>query len=102
MRQLGLYDIALLPSADEDAFVAHMRMEGADDRGILQLTRITSGFQLRLLRRASRRYAWLVTAQLVTDAGYDFGQNLERLQADIADFGVVLGVDTLTEVDTGA
>jgi hypothetical protein len=41
-----------------------------------------------------RQYAWLVTAHLVGDAGYSFEQNVDRLQASIKNFGVVIGVDT--------
>jgi hypothetical protein len=99
VKMVGIYHIALLPEADEAAFVTHM--EGAE--GVLQLTRVTSGFEPRLLRREAttdglRGYAWHVSAQLVGDAGYSFAQNVPRLAAGIAPFGVVAGVDAYAVV----
>jgi hypothetical protein len=98
MKMLGIYHIALLPTADEDAFVSHMTAE-VFHGDVLQLTRVTSGFSHQLLKRPSelRQYAWKVTAQLVS-GGYDFAQNVERLQASIEQFGVVIGVDAYTEM----
>ena len=103
MKMVGIYQIALLPDADEDAFVSHMTGEdfGAVE-GVLQLTRITSGFQHQLLKRSDRadlrHYGWHVTALLVGDRGYSFEQNVERLQAGIQKFGLVTGVDTYAVV----
>lgn len=98
MKMLGIYHIALLPTANEDAFVSHMTAE-VFDGGVLQLTRVTSGFSHQLLKRPGElhQYAWHVTAQLVS-GGYDFAQNIERLQASIEQFGLVIGVDTYSEI----
>ena len=95
MKMVGLYHIELLADADEADFDSHMA--GDATAGVLQLTRVTSGFDCQLLKRAgesggARRYAWHVTAQLV-GGGYDFAQNVERLGAAIARFGSVTGVD---------
>jgi hypothetical protein len=95
MKMVGIYHIDLLADADEADFEAHMAGDAVD--GVLQLTRVTSGFDCQLLKRAgepavARRYAWHVTAQLV-GGGYDFAQNVERLGAAIARFGTVAGVD---------
>jgi len=96
---VGMYHIALRAEADEDAFVSHLSSDTfGSGGGVLQLTRVTSGFDCQVLRRSAvaegfRQYAWQVTAQLVS-GGYDFDQNVERLQAEVAQFGVVFGVDT--------
>src|SRR6266542_3993143 len=108
MRMLGIYHIALLTDAEEDAFVSHVTEENFGNiEGVLQLTRVTSGFDHQLLKRLGavdesgrpapgelRQYAWHVTANLVGDAGYSFEQNVDRLQANVKNFGVVIGVDT--------
>jgi hypothetical protein len=102
MKMLGVYHIALLTTADEDAFVSHMTGE-VFQGDVLQLTRVTSGFSHQLLKRPGelRQYAWNVTTQLVS-GGYDFAQNVQRLQASIEQFGVVIGVDAYTEVAAAA
>ena len=98
-----MYHIALRPEADEDAFVSHLSSDTfGSGGGVLQLTRVTSGFDCQVLRRSAaaegiRQYAWQVTAQLVS-GGYDFDQNVERLQAEVDQFGVVFAVDTFTVV----
>jgi hypothetical protein len=98
MKMLGIYHVALLPSADENAFVSHMREE-VFGSNVLQLTRVTSGFSHQLLERPGelRQYAWHVTVTLVS-ASYDFDQNVERLQASIEKLGLVIGVDTYTVI----
>jgi hypothetical protein len=102
MKMLGVYHIALFPAADEADFVRHMTGEVFPSTDILQLTRITSGFSHQLLKSPGhlRQFAWNVTVQLVTDAGYDFEQNVERIQGSLEAFGLVIGVDTFTELAT--
>ena len=103
MKMVGMYHIALLTEADEDAFVSHLSSDAfGSSGGVLQLTRVTSGFDCQVLRRSAtaegmRQYAWQVTAQLVS-GGYDFDENVERLQAEVEEFGVVIGVDAFTVV----
>jgi len=103
MKMVGMYHIALLTEADEDAFVSHLSSDTfGSSGGVLQLTRVTSGFDCQVLRRSTvaegmRQYAWQVTAQLVS-GGYDFDQNVERLQAEVKEFGVVIGVDAFRVV----
>lgn len=91
----GLYQIALLGQVDEQAFVEHMAKRVFEDATVLQATRITRHFAHQILRRKGslRQYAWQVTVDLMTDAGYDFDQNVERVQESIREFGVVIGVD---------
>lgn len=103
MKMLGVYHIALLTTADEDAFISHMTEKVFGSADILQLTRITSGFSHQLIKRTGelRQFAWLVTADLVTSVGYDFEQNMERLQASLQPFGVVIGVDAYTQLAAG-
>ena len=63
---------------------------------------IASGlYQLLKWPGELRQYTWNVTAQLVS-GGYDFTQNVQRLQASIEQFGVVIGVDAYTEVAAAA
>jgi hypothetical protein len=45
-----------------------------------------------------RQYAWIVTVTLVTDDGYDFDQNIERIQQSIAPFGVLVGTETYKNI----
>jgi hypothetical protein len=103
MQMTGVYQIALLTQVTERAFVDHMTTSVFADATVLQATRITTGFTHQLLRRKGnlRQYAWQVTVDLVTDAGYDFDQNTERVQERIRDFGIVIGVDTYTNVTPG-
>src|SRR4051794_2541121 len=65
MQMVGIYHIALLTEADEDAFVSHIASNTFGESGVLQLTRVTSGFDFQVLRRsvvagAIRKYAWRV------------------------------------------
>jgi hypothetical protein len=97
----GQYRIALLPGADPQAFVEHMQNEVFRDAGGLQLTRITRAFDHRLLAGSMRQYVWQVTVDLVTDAGYDFAQNAEHVQASVAAFGVLIHIEAFTHVASG-
>jgi hypothetical protein len=45
-----------------------------------------------------RQYAWIVAVTLVTDDGYDFDQNIERIQKSIAPFGVLVGTETYKNI----
>jgi hypothetical protein len=98
VKMTAIYRIALLPDADERAFVDHM----AKVFRILQLTRVTSGFTHMLLAMKSglRQYAWIVTVDLVTDQGYNFDENIERIQENIAQFGVLIGAETYENVSS--
>jgi hypothetical protein len=97
----GLYHIVLLPGADEQAFVRHMTDVVFKSTSVLQLTRITSGFDHQLLKSTGdfRSFAWQATVRLVTDHGYDFLQNIERVQKSVADFGLLTRVDVYTNVE---
>jgi hypothetical protein len=96
MNLVGMYHIALLPAADEKSFAARLA-----DGPQPQLTRVTSSVTTRLLKRTDqpRRYAWQVNVVSMAH-GYQFEDNLERLQEHINDFGVVLGVDAFAEVSS--
>jgi hypothetical protein len=48
-----------------------------------------------------RQYVWQVTVDLVTDAGYDFAQNAEHVQASVAAFGVLIHIEAFTHVASG-
>jgi len=102
MIELGLYDIALLPGVEEHALVEKLAGLG-DGMGVVQLTRVTVGFEARTLRRAGSptTYTWMLTATLMSAAGYEFAQNIERLQAAINDVGVVVGVHHFFALDAG-
>ena len=97
MKMTGIYRFALLSDADEQLFVGHITKNVFP---ILQLTRITSGFTNTLLAMNSdlRQYAWIGAVTLVTDDGYDFDQNIERIQKSIAPFGVLVGTETYRNI----
>ena len=100
MTMTGIYRIVLAPGTNEAAFVNHMENEVFTATGVLQLTRITSHFAHALLKSqgAPAQYAWVVTVDLVTSAGYDFDQNIDRVQKSIAHFGVLTAVETYTNL----
>ena len=97
MKMTGIYRIALLSDVDEQLFVGHITKNVFP---ILQPTRITSGFAHTLLAMKSdlRQFAWIVTVTLVTDGGYDFDQNIERIQKSIASYGVLVGTETYKNI----
>lgn len=101
MRMTGMYRISLLPDADDQAFEKQMTETVFSDVSALQLTRITRDFDHRLLRRRGdfREYVWHVTVDLVTDKGYDFAENIERVQAHVTNWGVVTGLDVYTDIE---
>lgn len=41
-----------------------------------------------------------MTVDLVTDKGYNFGENVERVQQSVADWGLVTGLDVYTVIET--
>jgi hypothetical protein len=93
----GIYRIALLPGVDEKLFVDHMVNEVFD---VLQLTRITSAFTHTLLvaKTSPRQFAWIVTVTLVTEQGYDFDQNNQRIQESVAKFGLLIATETYRKI----
>jgi hypothetical protein len=97
MKMTGIYRFALLSDADEQLFVGHITKNVFP---ILQLTRITSGFTHTLLAMKSDlpQYSWIVTVTRVTDDGYDFDQNIERIQKSIAPFGLLVGTETYKNI----
>ena len=100
MIMTGIYRVALFPDADEQKFADHMRKNVFN---VLQLTRITRSFTHSLLAMKSdfRQYAWIVTVDLLTDHGYDFDQNNERIQKAIGDFGLLIGTETYKQLAAG-
>ena len=112
MLMVGLFRFALLPHAEPESFEAHMRDEVFDGPA-LQLTRTTSGFDHQLLLASLRRsgddglhsphpgtqYLWQVTVNLMTDSGYDFEQNAARVQEQVAQFAVLIGVESYTIIE---
>jgi hypothetical protein len=96
----GIYRIVLFPETDEKQFVDHMTK---DVFNILQPTRITKSFTHTLLAMKApfRQYAWVVAADLVTDAGYDFDRNVKRIQKGIAKFGVLIGTESYNNLASG-
>jgi hypothetical protein len=98
MIMTGMYRIALLPEADEKRFIDHMRSKVFD---VLQLTRVTRGFTHTLLKSGSdfRQYVWLAAVDLVGDGDYNFGRNRERVQEAIAEFGLLVGIDSFLNLE---
>lgn len=102
MKMTGIYRIALLPATDESAFVKHMTDTVFTNRSALQATRITQSIAHQLLKGRSefREYAWLVIVDLVTDHGYDFAQNIERIGKAFDGMAAVIGLDVYTNVES--
>jgi hypothetical protein len=105
MLAIGNYRLVLHPNADPAALES--QLAGHDTGFQLQLTRITTSVDHRLLRRTepgpdhqlSREYVLQVSVQLMaSDVRYDFDENLERIQSAVRDRATVLGVDVFAEV----
>ena len=103
MIMTGAYRIALLPSADEQAFVRHMTDVVFNNPSALQLTRTTEQFEHQLLKISGdlRQYVWQVKVTLTTDVPYDFTQNA-KVQETIMDFGVLFSVEAYTNIEPAA
>jgi hypothetical protein len=104
MSALGHFRFVLHPGADASAFEA--LVAPLDPSSTLQLTRVTSGFDGRLLAVRGpvgdaestfppACYIWEVTVRTVNDLPYDFGQNAERVQAVVAALATLTSVETL-------
>jgi hypothetical protein len=112
MLMTGLFRLALLPGVEPETFEAQMRDEILHEFA-LQATRITSDFDHQLLRadvrqrgddadrdgHLSQHYVWQATVRLMTDAGYDFERNAERVQEAVAQFAVLIGIESFTNVE---
>ena len=100
MKMTGQFRIALLPDADPRAFVAHMHSTVFEDPGVLQSTRVTRGLDHQLLEGPMRQYVWQVTVDLMTsNAVYDMAANAARVQESVKQFGVLVGVESFTNVE---
>lgn len=97
-EMIGIYRIALLPRADEAAFVKHMTKVVFENPSALQLTRVTSGFKHQLLKLSgdTKQYAWMATVSLM-EPHYDFAQH-DQVQKQVEKFGVLCGLDVYTLV----
>ena len=93
MKMTGMFRIALLPEADEKKFIDHMQGKAFD---VLQATRVTRGFTHALLKSRGefREFVWVAVVDLVGDRDYNFGRNRERVQEAIAEFGLLIGIDS--------
>lgn len=99
MVMTGQFRIALLPNADPQAFIDHMKNVVFRDTSALQLTRITRSFDHQLLAGPMRQYVWQARVDLQTSAGYNFGENAERVQQRVEQFGVLIEIQTFTNVE---
>ena len=96
----GLYRFELLPSADPEAFERHMQSVVFKSMNILQLTRVTGGFDHQLLQGPRQQYVWLTGANLVNDADvYDFDQNAERIREAVKEFAVLTDIESFTNLN---
>ena len=93
MKMTGMFRIELLAEADEKKFIDHMQGKVFE---VLQLTRVTRGFTHALLKSGGefRQYTWLAGVDLVGDKRYNFAQNRERVQQAIAEFGLLIGIES--------
>ena len=99
MKMIGLFRITLLPGTDVAAFTSRITgvMTGVET---MQSTRITRGFNHSLLERQSglREFVWEVRADLMTDHGYDFAANLDRVQNALEGQGVVSAMEVYRSI----
>ncbi len=98
MIKTGQFRMVLLPGADTEAFVAHMKESVFTHANALQLTRITRSFSHQLLDAGNGQYVWQSVVDLQTDAGYDFVGQADGVQAAVADFAILIGADELVHV----
>lgn len=97
MEMTGQFHFALVPGGDEKAFIDVLHK---DVFGALQPTRITSGFDHVLMKGpAPRQYVWQARVDLMTDAGYDFAENVPSVQELVKKYAVLIGVDTFQNMD---
>jgi hypothetical protein len=109
MAGVGRYCFALHADADASAFEALVSSLSAE--GVLQLTRVTSGFDERLFevlrahddggpRHPRGQYVWEVTVHLVGGGHrYDFAASADRVQDAVADLATLVSVEALRPVD---
>lgn len=110
MTAVGHYRFALHPMVESTAFEARMSALAADT--ILQLTRVTSGFDQRLLevletagdegeiRHPRSHYVWEVTVLLVGGGHqYDFSGSANRVQEAVADLATLISVQSFRPVE---
>jgi len=96
MDMTGQFHFALVPGADERAFVDTMRK---DVFNVLHSTRITRGFEHVLLKGpAPRQFVWQACVDLMTDHGYDFSADTQRVQELVKSHAVLIGVDAFENV----
>lgn len=102
MIQTGLYQIVALPDVDETALAGRLAELG-DGTGVVGLTRVTSGFAARVLRRRGTVpfYVWELTVRLMTAVDYAFDENIGRLNEALKGLGVVADLDVYTETSSG-
>jgi hypothetical protein len=107
MSRTGHYRLALHPNADTKQFEDYVTTVVFDETAALQLTRVTSSVQSTLLRATAeqtdkahpgRQYIWQVAVETVNDMEYDFSQNVDRVQARLADYATLIGVEAFTNV----
>lgn len=110
MSAVGHYRFALHPLVESLAFEALMSTLAADQ--ILQLTRVTSGFDQRLFEvlkpaddedavsHPRAQYVWEVTVLLVGgDHQYDFTESADRVQEAVADLATLIAVEAFRPVE---
>jgi hypothetical protein len=109
MEAIGHYRFALHPDADAAAFEA--LVSSMSGEGILQLTRVTSGFGERLLelvrpadadgqaRHPGPQYMWEVTVRLVSGVRYDFAGSADRVQEAVAELATLVAVEAFRTVE---
>ena len=100
MLMTGLFHITLSPTANEDAFVAHMIDVVFKDPASMQSVRNATGIAHELLkgRGPAPTYVWQVRVALMTDQEYNFERNLERVQQAVSGSGVLTGLDVYVNV----
>jgi hypothetical protein len=113
MIMTGIFRFVLLPHVKGKSFEEYMIDQVFTNPDVLQATRITRGFSHELLacrfRRPGRRefinphpetqYVWQAKVKLQTDSGYNFEQNVDSIRDHVAQFALLIGVDSYSNVD---
>jgi hypothetical protein len=114
MMMTGLFRFALLPGVEPESFEEHRTDKVFTNPHALQLTRITRRFNHQLLscrfRRPGnrdqidpnpgRQYVWQAMVELQTNSGYDFEENADSVQERVAQFAVLVAVESYAHVES--
>jgi hypothetical protein len=102
MRMEGTYHIALKPGVSEGDFIGTLQQKFSAS-GFL--TRVTEAVDARLLKVAgdtvTPHYILDISVELMTDHPYNFVEYAPEITGMIGDLGVIIQIDTFTDLEVG-